>query len=64
MVYFAIAERLGCTVRALLECIDARELAEWQVYLGQDYWRERVREKMETPEQKRAKLKALIRGTN
>lgn len=60
--YFGLAERLGMTVRELLERIDARELSEWMAYdLTQcDKWAEEYRQSNMTPEQVSHEMKRLF----
>lgn len=65
-MHFVLAERLGMSVRQLLASMDARELAEWEVWLNFDAWRDRIDQQRQhemTPEQRTAMLKqALFKG--
>ena len=63
MSYYAICERVGCvSPRLLLAQLDARELAEWQIFLNLDYWRDKV-DMADSPEARTAQLKALLTGS-
>ena len=53
--YFALAERLGCTVAELLARISSRELTEWMAYM-------RMEAKEAAMERQRVDSLAGVRG--
>ena len=64
MFYFRLAEKLGKTVKELLESMDSREISEWAAYerTQDDEWREEHRQKQMTDEERSAAILKMFGG--
>lgn len=57
-----MAAKLGLTVRQLLAATDARELAEWQIFLNIEAWQARIIEQNKTADERAAEITSALFG--